>query len=290
MHRRFGRLAARILLACLPVAGLTAGTIGAPALAAPAPVPASVPASTRAAALAALKHLLLGVHGTDHAAGWRLSAARAPGQSTSENWSGYADTGSTFSRASGSWTQPAAKCGKATALAVFWAGIDGFVSQTVEQDGSLAFCSGGKPSYYTWWEMFPADNIQLAGLTVKPGDHIAASVAATGTAYTLKVTDSTTPGNSFSETESCAAATCVDSSAEWIAEAPESNGKFVPLASFGTWTLRNAAVTGGGTSGTISTFADDAITMVDSGGKVKAEPGPLSATGSQFEVTWKSST
>jgi len=37
--------------------------------------------------------------------------------------------------------------------------------------------------------------------------------------YALTVTDATTSGNNISTTQSCAAATCVDASAEWIAEA-----------------------------------------------------------------------
>jgi hypothetical protein len=63
-----------------------------------------------------------------------------------------------------------------------------------------------------------------------------------------------------------------------------------PLSNFGSWTLTGATVKAGTTAGTISTFPDAEITMANSGGKVKAQPGPLNATGKSFKVTWKSST
>lgn len=265
-----------MLLACLPLVGLAmvTGTSSASA--------ARTPASTRAAAIAALEHLLKGVHGTDHAV--------LGHPSKSHNWSGYADTRAKFSRVSGNWTEPAVRCGSGQALAAFWVGIDGFSNGTVEQDGTLAFCSGGKPSYYTWWEMFPRNSIQIVGSTVKPGDHITASVVRSGTRYALNVTDSTRGGNNVRKTESCAATRCADASAEWIAEAPTSNGSIVPLPNFRSWTVKSAAVAGGGKSGTIKSFAHTGITMIDSTGKIKAHPGPLNTKGNQFKVTWKAST
>jgi hypothetical protein len=278
MPGRFPRFAARVLLACLPVAGLATGIGAGSASAAPAP------ASTRAATLAALEHLLKGVRSTDHAIPGLATRSR------SGNWSGYADTRTKFTKVAATWTEPAVKCGSAQSLAAFWVGIDGFSNNTVEQDGTLAFCRGGHPTYYTWWEMFPSNNIQVVGSTVRPGDHIAASVVRAGTRYTLKVTDSTRGGNNVRKTETCAATRCHDSSAEWIAEAPTSNGSIVPLPNFRTWTVKNAAVSGGGRRGTISSFAHTAITMVDAKGRVKARPSSLSAGGSEFKVTWKAST
>ena len=155
-------------------------------------------ASQAAAARAALHGLR--VPGTQH----RLAGAqRVKGLTkvSSTNWSGYADTGTAYSKVSSSWTQPAVTCsGTATQLAAFWVGIDGYSSGTVEQDGTLAECYEGTAYYYTWWEMYPSNDIQTVGDTVKPGDKIAASVVRTGTKYALKVTDSTTTGNSFSKT------------------------------------------------------------------------------------------
>ncbi len=72
-----------------------------------------------------------------------------------------------------------------------WVGLDGFNSGTVEQLGTISWCFQGTPTYFTWYEMFPAGTIEV-GTTLKPGDKIAASVTRTGTSYALKLTDSTT--------------------------------------------------------------------------------------------------
>jgi hypothetical protein len=53
-----------------------------------------------------------------------------------------------------------------------------------------------------------------------------------------------------------------------------------------TWTENGATVN----SAVISSFTDNEITMVDSAGRVKAQPGPLSGGGNGFSVTWKRST
>jgi hypothetical protein len=46
---------------------------------------------------------------------------------------------------------------------------------------ALLACPAATPiTYLTWWEMFPTNNIQFVGSTVKPGDNIAASVVRKG--------------------------------------------------------------------------------------------------------------
>ncbi len=98
--------------------------------------------------------------------------------STSSNWSGYAVTGSRFTSVSASWTQPTAKC-SGTAYSSFWVGLDGDTSNTVEQTGTDADCSGSTPQYYAWYEMYPKFPVNLSG-TVRPGDHLSASVTTNG--------------------------------------------------------------------------------------------------------------
>jgi hypothetical protein len=179
-------------------------------------------------------------------------------------------------------------CTSKTSYAAFWTGIDGYSSNSVEQDGTLAECYHGVAHYYTWWEMYPTNSIQEVGSSVKPGDSISASVVRTGTTYSLSVTDSTHPANSFGTTQTCS--NCVDSSAEWIAEAPSSGGRILPLADFGSWTESDATVKSGSTTGVISTFPDDELTMVNKTGTVKAKPGALNGSGNGFTVSWRSST
>jgi hypothetical protein len=125
------------------------------------------------------------------------------------------------------------------------------------------------------------------GHHVAAGDSITASVVRSGSTYTLKVTDSTHPANSFSTNQGCSS--CANSSAEWIAEAPSGSSGIYPLADFGSWTESGATVTEGSTSGVISSFTDDEITMIDSSGLVKAQPGALKGSGNGFSVTWERS-
>jgi peptidase A4-like protein len=290
MHDRLPRFLARVLVACLPVLGLSlafAPTAGA----ATNGSHASQYARALAAARAYLKHLSVGDHATDHRVPGHAAQIYGLTQVQSTNWSGYADdnTGShTYSTVTGHWTEPSVSCTSTTALAAFWVGIDGFTSGSVEQDGTLAECSGGTAFYFTWWEMYPRNSIQVVGQSLAPGDSITASVVRSGTSYTLKVTDSTHTANSFTTTQRCS--NCKNTSAEWIAEAPSGSGGIFPLPNFGTWSLSSATVTSGSTSGVISTFPDDELTMVNSSGAVKAQPSALNSAGNGFSVAWKRST
>ncbi len=283
MHFRPPRLMLISLMACVPAIGLVAAFSPA-AGASTAAVPS---ARAIAIAKAAIRHLEIGQHGVDHKVPGH-SQFKALTQVQSGNWSGYADTGSGYSTVTGTWTEPTGTCTSATSLAAFWVGIDGFTSGTVEQDGTLIECFEGSAFYFTWWEMYPTNDIQVVGETLRPGDSISASVTRSGSSYTLKVTDSSRSGNNISTTQSCSS--CANSSAEWIAEAPSGSSGVEPLTNYHTWTLNSATVKAGSTSGVISTFADDEITMVDSSGNVESQPGALSSGGNSFTTTFKRST
>ena len=280
MQRRLPRLLTYSLAACAPALGL----VIAVAPGASAAAHTSSYARALAAARATLRHLSVGEHATNHGIFSYTTRVKALTQVQSTNWSGFADTSTTFGTITGNWAEPSVSCSGKTTLAVFWVGIDGFTSGTVEQDGTLAECSGGRAFYFSWWEMFPTNAIQVVGSSVQPGDSISASVVRSNSSYTLKLTDSTHPANSFSTSQSCS--TCANSSAEWIAEAPSSGNSILPLANFGTWTETGATVN----SGVITSFPDDELTMVNNSGGVKAQPGPLNGSGNGFTVTWKSST
>jgi Peptidase A4 family len=284
MTRRQRQLPFYLLSASLPVLGLLLA-LGQPAGASTTSHDSSR-ARAIAAAIATLRQLKIGDHATNHAVGHGVKV-KGLTQVRSLNWAGYADdntAGNTYSTVTGNWSEPAVTCpSRGTLDAVFWVGIDGFSSGTVEQDGTLAQCNRGVATYFSWWEMFPTNSIQVVGSSVSPGDSIGASVVRSGSTYTLKLTDSTHPANSFSTVQTCS--TCTNTSAEWIAEAPSSGNKILPLANFGTWTETGATVN----SGVITSFADDELTMVNNSGAVKAQPGPLNGSGNGFSVTWRSS-
>jgi len=216
----------------------------------------------------------------------------------SENWSGYAVTGSSFTKALGSWTVPTVTCSVTpNTYSSFWVGLDGYSSNTVEQIGTDSDCNGSSPSYYAWYEFYPHGSVLISSLSIRPGDRISAAVSYSGSEFTVTITDEFT-GKSYSKSSTVSGAK--RSSAEWIAEAPccTRGGGILPLSDFGAVFL-GADYTGvGGTndaietskSGAIGAFGSSvqAITMASSTGALEAVPSSLSSDGTSFTVAWKS--
>jgi hypothetical protein len=67
-------------------------------------------------------------------------------------------------------------------------------------------------------------------------------------------------------------------------ERPEVGGSLATLSDFGNAAFTNATATNGSVSGPITDFAYQASQMV--GSQVLANPGPLTAGGSGFNVAW----
>jgi hypothetical protein len=213
----------------------------------------------------------------------------------SYNWAGYADVSTVaqhFTKVSGNWKVPAITCTAEDRVTSEWVGLDGATTSTVEQDGTSAQCFEGVAIYYSWYELFPANTVEV-GTTVAAGDAISASVTRSGDSYTLKLTDSTHTANSFSHTATCALATCLDESAEWIAERPAySTTGIVPEAQFKTVSFTAASVTAAGKTTSISGYSgtNDDITCVDSTDSYDiVATSALGSAGNSFTNTWKNS-
>ena len=228
----------------------------------------------------------------------KFHKVRHDGTVESENWSGYAVTGSSFTVAKGSWTVPAVNCSQTpNTYAAFWVGIDGYSSSTVEQTGTLAECSGSSAFYYAWYEFYPNPSYEITSVSVSPGNHISASVTYNGSEFTTTITNETT-GHSYSKTARVRGAE--RSSAEWIAEAPccTNSGGILPLSDFGVADFGEGYTDVSGTneatdksvSGDISAFGDDVqeIIMATSSGTDEAVPSSLTSNGTSFTVSWKS--
>lgn len=218
------------------------------------------------------------------------------GKSSSTDWAGYAVTGSNLKSVSGSWRQPAVTCPvNQVQQAAFWVGIDGYSSNdpTVQQIGTDSDCtrmagkSTGTPNYYAWYEMYPQNVVYISKMLypVFPGDVIATHVSRTGSTYTLSVSDPTRRW--VFTTVQTATTTPLNSSGEWIVEAPCSAATpcaILPLADFHTIAM-SGLIDGSTISG--SGLSVHEITMVTSGGTVKASPSALSSSGGTFTVAWK---
>jgi peptidase A4-like protein len=207
-----------------------------------------------------------------------------------DNWSGYVATGGlgAFDTVTGDWTVPSATChAGATSYSAEWIGIDGFTSDTVEQDGTDSDCASGTPNYYAWYELYPAASITISSgssYPVAPGDSMSASVRVSGFTWTLEISD-LTAGWSFSFVQ--ADSGLDQNSAEWIAERPElcagdcSDPILTSLADFGSVTFSDATANGE----SLSALAPTSIQMTSKNSSaLLALAGPLS--GSSFTDTW----
>jgi hypothetical protein len=210
--------------------------------------------------------------------------------SESNNWSGYAVTGSEFTQVKGSWIVPAVDCNAVpNSSASFWVGIDGWETDTVEQTGTDSDCDDGTPSYYAWFEFVPASGVTITSVPVSPGDQVSAEVVFDGVQFTVTMANETT-GKSYRK--SIPPGSAKRTSAEWIAE---SNG--YELSDFGTVSFGQdyTFVSGtnyaadSSTSGQIGAFGKNVqeSVMVAGKGVVEAVPSSLSSDGTSFTVAWE---
>lgn len=174
--------------------------------------------------------------------GQRPPGLHNPANKTSSNWGGYIATKGHYQSVSASWTEPAVQDCGGGGQAVFWVGLDGYGSQTVEQLGSGADCGSGSPNYYAWWETYPNNSIQQYGDTVQPGDKITATVTDQGSNnYSLTMSDSSQGWSESTPVQGPSGAS--DASAEIVAEAPTA-GSQVNLPNFGSITFTGNTIDG----------------------------------------------
>jgi hypothetical protein len=221
-------------------------------------------------------------------------ASRVPaGQVSSTNWSGYAaetnlnhPTQNSVSAVSGSWIIPSTK---STGYSAFWVGIDGYSSPTVEQIGTEHDFLNGVQQHYAWFEMYPGGSYVINGFPLNPGDVISASVTYTGSNTFVMVLMNDTQKVSYTvPTSYTKSSTALRESAEWIVEAPYSNG-ILPLADFVTAYMWGCMATINGVAGPIgnSSWQNVGIEMVTTSGAPKDLTSPLLPDKGSFFVTWQ---
>jgi hypothetical protein len=232
-----------------------------------------------------------------HPGGPIVTASGSGSTTVSLNWSGYAVTSKKlFTYVHTTFVQPAITCtGQPDQWTSNWSGLDGYNSDTVEQDGTFAHCGGTgntTPKYQAWYELFPAASVNV--FAVHPGDIIDSSVSysTTTSMFTLTISDLST-GKSSTQTAACAS--CARTSAEWIVERPElcnnagTNCFLTELADYGTSTMSGdeAQLTGGNIKG-VGGFNNIPIDMVDpvSGGGFISLDTVGAVTGKSFTATW----
>jgi hypothetical protein len=186
--------------------------------------------------------------------------------------------------------------GQAGRFVAAWVGLDGFKDQTVEQDGTFATCKGPTymtPSYVAWYEMYPADSMNV--FSVNAGDVIKPAVTFADGVFSLSIADVTTGA---SKTFSASCKSCRRTSAEWIIERPELCHKtgpcfLSPLPDFGVASLSSdKAATETGGPEPLSSYSPIPMDMIQPKGSTVVlldQTNPLNGAGTGFTVTWERS-
>lgn len=196
----------------------------------------------------------------------------------STNWSGYALHTGRYRNVSATWIEPKATCPtRGHRYAAFWVGLDGFASNSVEQTGTDSDCVGKTPSYYGWYEMFPAAPVFFK-TQVKAGNEMSASVTFSGTdTYTLVLRN---VSRGWTHTIVKDEAGLARSSAEVITEAPSTTSGVLPLADFGTIVFSSVKVSGI----LLRKLNPTRIVMIDGNGQDKDSTSLIASD--KFHNTW----
>ncbi len=162
---------------------------------------------------------------------------------TSDCWSGYVQQGTTYSRVSAEWNVPSVSQESSSAwyAASTWIGVGGWNTSGLFQAGTTEESYDGTLYYFVWDENLPGQQTGVYRFAVNPGDTISATISqSSGSTWTLTVEDKTT-GKTDNQTESYTGSTA---SAEFIQEAPSSEGSVLPLDPYETFPFYHAEVDG----------------------------------------------
>jgi hypothetical protein len=225
---------------------LTVRAIAAVAVAASSWSAAAV--TTAAGAAPSISHHPRISAGVPRTAGW-----------ASSNWSGYAVTGGPFTAATGQWTVPSVAPSRKSTFSSSWVGIDGFNNSNLIQTGTEQDYYNGSAHYDAWWEILPAAETVITGMTIGPGDKMSASISrVSGSTFTITISD-TSRNESFTINQTY---TGPLTSVEWIQEAPTVGGHVATLATYSSPTTFDPGTANGGNPGL--TTADSGVMIQQS--------------------------
>jgi hypothetical protein len=218
----------------------------------------------------------------------------------SSNWFGYnqgtvEQGGTLFNSITGDWTVPTASLHNPAQdeYSSDWIGIGGgcldanctvgdstLIQTGTEQDVSAS----GQASYSAWWEIIPGPSLTIS-MTVKPGDHMHASIAelvSDSNLWTITLQD-VTENETFTQTIPYSS---TQATAEWIQETPlllGTNAGFAALPSLTSPAFDLATVNGHPANLT----ASEEIQLIDANGNVIGTPSAPDPDADGFNAcTW----
>lgn len=230
-----------------------------------------------------------------------MTGPTGPIFATSDNWAGYVAAPNflypvgSVDEVAGSWHLPTLSATGTTGncYSSTWVGLDGFLSETIEQIGTGSDWISGAQVNSAWYEIFPNPPYLFEGFPLNNNDVIAAAVQYTGLGcYQLTLVNQTQAV--YTVVEHCSGPRFpapLRNTAEWIVEAPTSLTGILPLANFQTTNFTDCFMTVGGITDKIdSSFWNYlGIEMEDLDDYVKALPSALGEDGQSFSVTWERS-
>ena len=203
-------------------------------------------------------------------------------------WGGYVvfgDSNGSISAVTGEWVVPSVNCSATTKAAVlFWVGLDGWRSSTVEQGGTRADCFGGVAKYSAWYEFYPLEpsTMNFTGLNVSPGNLVRASVEYLGGSFNITVANLSTHKHT---TVVGAYSQAARLDAEWIVEAPGyQNGTRLALPGFGQVRFNDTYAVVNGYSDSIGAAKNGTVLYYCTGSHFRLVPSTLGSEWTSFTL------
>lgn len=204
------------------------------------------------------------------------------------SWAGYVAFGNSngsVTSVTGEWVVPTVNCTSSHEQAVlFWVGMDGIHTKTVEQGGTKADCVDGVAAYSAWHEFWPVQPSTLTFVTLRisPGNLIRATVDFHDGEFNITVSDLST-NQSSSYVGSYEQGQRLD--AEWIVEAPGYlNGTRLALPSFGQVRFNESYAVVGGSMDSIGSVSNGSVLYYCTGNDYRLVPSNLGTGWDTFTV------
>lgn len=205
-----------------------------------------------------------------------------------EGWGGYVAFGNyngSIGSVTGEWVVPSVNCSGITKGAVlFWVGMDGWRSKTVEQGGTRADCFNGLPQYSAWYEFYPLEpnTVNFTSMKIAPGNLVMATVKYLDGLFNITVANLSTHMYA-SVVGSYNKAARLD--AEWIVEPPGyQNGTKLTLPSFGQVQFNDTYAIINGYSDSIGMAKNGTVVYDCTGNHYRLVPSTLNPGWTSFTV------
>lgn len=209
----------------------------------------------------------------------------------SDHWAGYVAYGGPFRTAASTWVEPAVRRSKCPRSSLtIWAGIGGYASPSLAQDGT-AVGTPGISSHQAWWELTPAGMVPVP-LYATVGARFTAEVHYLGSGRFSFFMENDKTGAAWAGTERSTNGATLET-AEAIVERPclarcaAADAKYADLSNFGRLEFLSARANGS----PLQSFSNYAESMSSTGvpyGRQLAVPSRYRAGSASFAVTERS--